>query len=1328
MKLYCCRFAWLLSVSFLCTLELGPLHAQAIPTSHAGLVVSELLYDPQGSDDYEFVEFYNAGAASIDLSGYKLVKDSKGDGLDFTFVTGVLQPGMRVVVAEDSVAFNERYLMAGSAYFHAGISLAGKWKGGLGNGGEKLQLQAPDGSLILKFSYGVDGGWPLQAGGMGSSLELLDPAAVPGDLNEREDFLENPRNWRASREFHGNPGRAGQPPERPVVINEVLSNTDGQVTDTVELYNPGAVDVDVGGWFLSDSTTFNKFCIPDGSKIPAKGFLTFDERDFNPNGEWNPHATVPAGKDFSLSGGKGDDVWLVEADSQGNALRVLDKVSFGPAFSGVSFGRWPDGDLSAFHPASTPTIGKVNAAPYVGPVVLSEIQYNPGSQTNADNLEFIEIHNTYASSVDLSGWELDGGVEFTFPDGIALQTGGYLLLVGFDVADADLMQAFSEHYALAADAVTLLGPWKGGLSNSGETLYLKRRDTAAEKILDEKTGLSSHPLAIEDTVPYSDGGQWPGRPDGQGQSLERKSPSVWGGDPSNWRASKEFKGNPGRAGLGTDRHVLINEILANSGIAGGSKFDTYVMDPSYLHNPSQVPFPYVTAYLDAMRVSPFHFTLFHFAGPDSAGHAAGWGGDAQKTAIEAVDAELGRLFELVENEAALIGKTALLLTSDHGGGGGWANGHTLPTHPDNFTIPFYVWGPGVAKDDLYTLNAGTRTAPEATANTAFATATATLPIRNGAVANLALKLLGMPPVPGSWINYKQDLSVGQPAGIEHVIAISVDGLRPKEIQDLGEAKLPNFYRFRNEGAWTDNARTNVSITFTLPNHASMITGRGCQDVEGVGQGHRQSLNSYLAGDTLHKNIGGQHMASVFDVAHDNGLRTALYANKSKFDLFKASYQDVDTGTTDSIELYNPTGADVDLGGWYLSDSEKTLKKFRIPDGTILKNGGFVVYTERDFNPGYGANVTDFSLSGSKGEELFLSQSDDTGNLVRLVDSLDFGPSPEGVTIGRGPGGVGAFRYQSDPSLGQDNVGYRVGSLLVNEIMYRPNGADDLEYVELYNAGVSAVNLSSWQISGVGHLDFKSGWAVQSRTVALLLRFDPTSPVNASRKAAFESAYGIVLGSQSYGGYAGGLGDVDDTLKLERFGKPLPLDSSRIPAYLEEEVNYQSVAPWPELQPGESLHRSKPEGWGSAPESWSSGAPTPGSLVAQRSFDEWAVVALSTGQDASATADPDGDQVANLLEFALGLDPDSPRLDALPAAVHDFTGGDVSLTYQFDRAAGGVQVRIEYVGELGDEWSDVAQAPFDSRTVLVQVDGTVETRRLRIPSSQKVAFLRIVVEQ
>lgn len=122
------------------------------------------------------------------------------------------------------------------------------------------------------------------------------------------------------------------------------------------------------------------------------------------------------------------------------------------------------------------------------------------------------------------------------------------------------------------------------------------------------------------------------------------------------------------------------------------------------------------------------------------------------------------------------------------------------------------------------------------------------------------------------------------APVEHVVHISVDGLRSDAVTRYLD-QLPAFARLRAQGAYTDNARTTPTRGNTIPNHTSQLTGRVVAGERGHGWGANRDTDREA---TLHSNKGG-YVASVFDVAHDAGLRTGLYASKSKFALYERSY-------------------------------------------------------------------------------------------------------------------------------------------------------------------------------------------------------------------------------------------------------------------------------------------------------------------------------------------------------------------------------------------------------------------------------------------------------
>jgi predicted AlkP superfamily pyrophosphatase or phosphodiesterase len=165
----------------------------------------------------------------------------------------------------------------------------------------------------------------------------------------------------------------------------------------------------------------------------------------------------------------------------------------------------------------------------------------------------------------------------------------------------------------------------------------------------------------------------------------------------------------------------------------------------------------VGKFIDEMKANPIHYAFLHFHDTDTAGHAKTWGSPQYLDALKAVDAALGRIVELVSTDERFKGKTTIILSADHGGTG---LDHGLSSNPLNYTIPFYVWGAGVAAGkDLYQLNTSTRANPEG--KRPDYTDAGLQPIRNGDGANLALMLLGLPPIPGAVINARQDLAVGE---------------------------------------------------------------------------------------------------------------------------------------------------------------------------------------------------------------------------------------------------------------------------------------------------------------------------------------------------------------------------------------------------------------------------------------------------------------------------------------------------------------------------------------------------------------------------------------
>jgi hypothetical protein len=113
-----------------------------------------------------------------------------------------------------------------------------------------------------------------------------------------------------------------------------------------------------------------------------------------------------------------------------------------------------------------------------------------------------------------------------------------------------------------------------------------------------------------------------------------------------------------------------------------------------------------------------------------------------------------RHLDTIAADPELAAHTVVLVTSDHGGLG---TSHSNAAAEVNYTIPFFVWGPGVARGaNLYALNPD-RAHP---GDGRPAYTSVPQPVRNAEAANLVTQLLGFGPVPGSRINTAQNLDVG----------------------------------------------------------------------------------------------------------------------------------------------------------------------------------------------------------------------------------------------------------------------------------------------------------------------------------------------------------------------------------------------------------------------------------------------------------------------------------------------------------------------------------------------------------------------------------------
>ncbi|MGI9240984.1 MAG: lamin tail domain-containing protein, partial [Verrucomicrobiales bacterium] len=179
------------------------------------LVVSEIMYHPDGDGLAEFIELTNISAsATLDLGGVRFVS-----GIEFDFTGSAitsLAPGGRVLVVADLAAFEAAHGL--------GHPVAGTFANSsrLNNDGETIKLEDALNGTIKEFTYNDAAPWPAAADA-GYSLVLIDPESNPDP-----DIASN---WRSSTLPAGNPAGSDAIPAPA----DPLGDSDGNgVSDLID--------------------------------------------------------------------------------------------------------------------------------------------------------------------------------------------------------------------------------------------------------------------------------------------------------------------------------------------------------------------------------------------------------------------------------------------------------------------------------------------------------------------------------------------------------------------------------------------------------------------------------------------------------------------------------------------------------------------------------------------------------------------------------------------------------------------------------------------------------------------------------------------------------------------------------------------------------------------------------------------------------------------------------------------------------------------------------------------------------------------------------------
>ena len=481
-------------------------------SANAQILITEIMYDPNLGNEHEYVELYNAGAATVDLAGYTL-RDDPGQEFPnaFTLTSGSIDPGeTAVLIRIDASRTRANYESAwGSDLNYIEVPA---WPV-FSNGGDTVQLLDPSNFIVASVDYSFANGFPFPndaasiymlatnsptpyaAANWALSLDGIDCARI-GDPPRAADI--------------GSPGllpdsNCGGGSGPALLITEIMYDPNlNNEHEYVEIYNAGNTQVDLTGYVLRDnpSQEFPAAATLAGGTIEPGESAVLVRIDAsrtieNYQNAWGMDLNFIQVPDWPVFSNGGDIVQLLDDSgtllasvdyapaggfpfpNDSASIYMLDRAAAAPydatnwalSMAGTDCAR--NGNAPRNGDVGSPGLQSDSICPppgASGDLLITEIMYDPNLNNEH---EYVEVYNPGDSPVSLIGWTLRDNPSQANPNEVTLAAGsvpagGTAVLIRIDAART--LEGFQNTWGANINFVEA-APWPV-FTNGGDVVEL----------------------------------------------------------------------------------------------------------------------------------------------------------------------------------------------------------------------------------------------------------------------------------------------------------------------------------------------------------------------------------------------------------------------------------------------------------------------------------------------------------------------------------------------------------------------------------------------------------------------------------------------------------------------------------------------------------------------------------------------------------------------------------------------------------------------------------------------------------------------------------------